>query len=143
MLFLRDPDGLQLELISSSNANPDHIWERGPVPSEHAIRGFHHVTLSERGHERTASLLTETLGFRQIAKDAHTASAMRERRARPARLDPIVPSGQVEELGAFFESGGADVTISWRHGGHELGEDDVRAARTWLSQDNVRKRVAA
>jgi glyoxalase family protein len=71
MLFLRDPDGLQLELISSSNANPDHIWERGPVPTDHAIRGFHHVTLSEEGHERTASLLTETLGFSQIGKDAH------------------------------------------------------------------------
>jgi phospholipase/carboxylesterase/glyoxalase family protein len=59
------------------------------------------------------------------------------------RLDPIVPSGQVEELGALFESGGADVTISWRQGGHELGEDDVRAAKTWLSKDKVRKTVAA
>jgi phospholipase/carboxylesterase len=59
------------------------------------------------------------------------------------RLDSIVPSGQVEELGAIFESGGADVTISWRQGGHELGEDDIRAAKTWLSKETVRKRVAA
>lgn len=59
------------------------------------------------------------------------------------RLDPIVPSGQVEELAAIFESGGAYVTISWHQGGHELGEDDVRAAKTWLSRDKVRKRVAA
>ena len=71
MLFLRDPDGLQLELISSSEANPDRIWDRGPVPSEEAIRGFHHVTLSEQGYERTALLLTETLGFREIGKEAH------------------------------------------------------------------------
>ena len=68
MLFLRDPDGLQLELISSSNADPDHSWERGPVPGEHAIRGFHHVTISENGYERTAALLVETLGFRQIGE---------------------------------------------------------------------------
>jgi catechol 2,3-dioxygenase-like lactoylglutathione lyase family enzyme len=68
MLFLRDPDGLQLELISSSRANPDRVWERGPVPSENAVRGFHHVTLSENGYELTASLLTETLGFKEIAK---------------------------------------------------------------------------
>ncbi len=27
---------------------------------------------------------------------------------------PSIPSWQVEELGAIFESGGADVTISWR-----------------------------
>lgn len=59
------------------------------------------------------------------------------------RLDPIVPSGQVEELAATFESGGADVTISWSQGGHELGEDDVRAAKIWLSKEKLRKKVAA
>jgi glyoxalase family protein len=68
LLFLRDPDGLQLELIGTANADPGRVWKRGPVPAEHAIRGFHHVTLSENGYERTASLLTDTLGFRQIAK---------------------------------------------------------------------------
>ena len=60
-----------------------------------------------------------------------------------ARMDPIAPSGQVEELAALFETGGADVTISWHQGGHELSEDDVYAAKTWLSNDKVRKRVAA
>ena len=68
MLFFRDPDGLQLELVSSANAEPDYIWERGPVPTEHAIRGFHHVTISENGYESTALLLTEALGFKQIAR---------------------------------------------------------------------------
>lgn len=49
------------------------------------------------------------------------------------RRDPIVPSGQVEELGAIFESGRADLTISWHQGGHELGDDDIHAAKAWLS----------
>lgn len=71
MLFLRDPDSLQLELISASNADPDRIWERGPVPTEYAVRGFHHVTLSENGYERTALLLSETLGFTQTAKEGN------------------------------------------------------------------------
>jgi len=61
-----DPDGLQLELVSSPDANPDRVWEHGPVPVDFAIRGFHHVTLSEEGYERTAGLLTETLGFRLV-----------------------------------------------------------------------------
>ena len=52
------------------------------------------------------------------------------------RLDPIVAAGQVEELGALLESGGADVTISWGQGGHELGEDDVRAAKTGSQKRN-------
>jgi len=59
------------------------------------------------------------------------------------RSDPIVPPGQVEELGAIFESGGADLTISWHQGGHELGEDDIHAAKTWLSKEKVRRKIAA
>jgi glyoxalase family protein len=66
LLSFTDPDGVQLELVSTSRANPDHAWNRGPVPVDFAIRGFHHVTLSENGYERTASLLTDTLGFRRI-----------------------------------------------------------------------------
>jgi len=66
LLFFIDRDGLQLELVSTSRANPDHVWNRGPVPVDFAIRGFHHVTLSGNGYERTASLLTDTLGFRRI-----------------------------------------------------------------------------
>jgi glyoxalase family protein len=62
-LSFTDPDGLQLELVSASDANPDHAWNAGPVPVDFAIRGFHHVTLTEEGYERTASLLTETMGF--------------------------------------------------------------------------------
>jgi len=71
MLFLTDPDGLQLELVSTPNAKQDRVWGKGSVPTEHAIRGFHHVTLSENGYERTALLLTETLGFKQIAKQGN------------------------------------------------------------------------
>jgi predicted esterase len=57
--------------------------------------------------------------------------------------DPIVPRDQPEELAAIFESGGADVSLTWHRGGHELGEDDVAAAKGWLSEEKVRKRVAA
>src|SRR6266550_5670283 len=56
-----------------------------------------------------------------------------------ARLDPLIPAGQAEELAAIFKSGGADVAISWHQGGHELGEDDVHAAKNWLSLFMVRK----
>jgi len=66
MLFLIDPDGIQLELINTPDANPTRTWEQGPVPTEYAIRGFHHVTLSESGYEKTASLLSNTLGFKSV-----------------------------------------------------------------------------
>src|SRR5215469_16766296 len=32
MLFLTDPDGLQVELVTTPDAEPDKIWEGGPVP---------------------------------------------------------------------------------------------------------------
>ncbi|MBV9444091.1 MAG: ring-cleaving dioxygenase [Acidobacteriaceae bacterium] len=66
VLSLRDPDGLQLELASTPDAHPDRAWEHGPVPPEYAIRGFHHVTLTVEGYERTVELLTNTMGFRLI-----------------------------------------------------------------------------
>jgi len=34
-----------------------------------------------------------------------------------ARLDPLIPSGQAEELAVLLKSGGADVSISWHQGG--------------------------
>jgi glyoxalase family protein len=66
LLFFTDPDGLQLELVATPHADPDRVWNRSHVPADFAIRGFHRVTLSENGYERTASLLTDTLGFKRI-----------------------------------------------------------------------------
>jgi len=60
-----------------------------------------------------------------------------------ARLDPLIPSGQPEELAALFQSGGADVTISWHQGGRELAEDEIQAAKNWLARERIRKKFAA
>jgi predicted esterase len=57
--------------------------------------------------------------------------------------DPIVRRDQPEELAAILESGGADVTMFWHDGGHELGTDDIAAASAWLSETRVRNRLAA
>jgi len=56
--------------------------------------------------------------------------------------DPIVPRDQTEQLAAILESGGADVSMFWHQGGHELGDDDVTAAKTWVAQ-KMTKRLAA
>lgn len=57
--------------------------------------------------------------------------------------DPIVPRSQPEELAGILESGGADVTLFRHQGGHELGEDDIEAAKTWLSEVKFRRRAEA
>jgi len=50
------------------------------------------------------------------------------------RNDPIVGPNAPEELSVILQSGGADVSLFWHNGGHELGPDDVEAARSWLNR---------
>jgi glyoxalase family protein len=71
VITLYDPDGLELELVAHKSAQDrsDNIWKEGPIPFEHAIRGFYSVTLSEEGYERTASVLTDELGFIPARQD--------------------------------------------------------------------------
>jgi glyoxalase family protein len=64
VLSFTDDDGQGLELVGSQEVEERTGWRQGPVPSEHAIRGFHSVTLSEEILERTETVLVDTLGFR-------------------------------------------------------------------------------
>src|SRR5271169_3363071 len=45
VLPFRDPDGLALALIGVDGAADEPGWSAGDVPAEHAVRGFHGVTL--------------------------------------------------------------------------------------------------
>lgn len=56
-----DPDGLQVELVGVADP-PAGDPPDGPVPTEHAIRGFYGVTLQLDDARGTASLL-EAMGF--------------------------------------------------------------------------------
>lgn len=65
-----DHDGHPLELIPTTNDTDP--WHTGPVPPEHAIRGFHGVTICSNHPDATASAL-ETLGYEHAqTTDAHT-----------------------------------------------------------------------
>src|SRR5947207_6204530 len=47
--------------------------------------------------------------------------------------DPIIPASETKQLTELLRGGGADVTIRFFQGGHELTHDDVQAAREWLT----------
>lgn len=68
VLRFTDPDGLPLEIVGTSDADPSRAWARGPVPIEHATCGFHGATLAEEGYERTAALL-EVMGFQLVGNE--------------------------------------------------------------------------
>jgi len=69
-LQFEDPDGISLRLTESTLADEISPWTDGPVPGEHAIRGFHGVTLRLGSVERTAALLTDLLGYRPLGEHA-------------------------------------------------------------------------
>jgi glyoxalase family protein len=67
-----DEADLKLELVAKPGAAlPTRYihWEESPVPEKNAIRGFHGVTLSEEGFEKTASLLKDMMGFRLVREE--------------------------------------------------------------------------
>jgi catechol 2,3-dioxygenase-like lactoylglutathione lyase family enzyme len=69
VVSLRDPDGLPLEVVAGAGGPLRAAWTDGPVPVEHAIRGFAGATLCLDGYERTAALLTGTMGFRPAGRE--------------------------------------------------------------------------
>lgn len=104
-----DPDGLRLELIETS-ADEALTWEGGSVPVGAAICGFHSATLSETGYERTAALLTKTMGFR-LAASEQNRFRYEIADAGPAKaIDVVCAPGAAEGHSAA----GAVHHIAWR-----------------------------
>jgi phospholipase/carboxylesterase len=50
------------------------------------------------------------------------------------RRDAMCPPPQTEALVAWFTSQGADVTVFWHDGGHEIRQEELLAARDWLAR---------
>ncbi len=107
VLSFSDPDGLALELVSHPRATDRGGWEDGPVPHEHAVRGFHAVTLTEEGYERTAAMLTKVLGFRlgrevgirfRYAIAAGDPGALLDVECKPASPPGMVSVGTVHHV---------------------------------------------
>ena len=68
ILRFADPDGMPLELVGTSSANPEEAWTNTSIPHDCAICGFHSATLAEEGYERTASLL-QSMGMELIGHE--------------------------------------------------------------------------
>jgi glyoxalase family protein len=64
VLSFEDPDRLRVELVAAEDGRPG--WSGGPVQAEHSVRGFHHIALAVEAQDRTAELMTGSLGFRRV-----------------------------------------------------------------------------
>ena len=86
VLGFKDRDGMRLALVAVPGAEHEPAWSDGTVPAEHAIRGFHGVSLLVAEAAPTAAILTDVLGFAAAGRDG----ASLRFRAEGARLGGIV-----------------------------------------------------
>lgn len=69
VLAFRDPDGMRLALVGLPGIEDEPAVAGGDVPAEHAIRGFHSVSLLLDDAAATGAILSDVLGFREIARE--------------------------------------------------------------------------
>jgi glyoxalase family protein len=124
-----DPDGLLLELIASSSPASVDTWPDGPVPPEHALRGFHSVSAALEGYEKTAHLLTDTLGYRLIEESGNRFRFASNDDSAPGRIMDLlclpdtgtgrVAAGSVHHIA--FRARDEQEQLQWRERLVELG----------------------
>src|ERR1043166_2478006 len=68
VLPFSDPDGTRLALVAVPEAHSEPAWSN-TIPAEHAIRGFHGVTLFLADAARTGAILTDVLGLAEAGRD--------------------------------------------------------------------------
>jgi glyoxalase family protein len=73
VLPFTDPDGMSLALVGVAGAESESAWDSPGIPAEHAIRGFHGVTLMVSDGAPTAAVLREVLGFNSAGEDGSLA----------------------------------------------------------------------
>jgi glyoxalase family protein len=99
VIRLIDPDGLLIELSAvaagvpatpkpGEGGSPGNIdpWPHSPVPTEHAIHGFHSVSAALEGYERTARLLTESFGYRLVDESGNRFRFASPDESAPGRI---------------------------------------------------------
>ncbi len=69
VIALADPDQIRLELVGRASDERWNVWPDSPVDPEYQLRGFHSVQLAVAEEEPTARFLTETMGFREVARE--------------------------------------------------------------------------
>jgi len=123
VIDLQDPDGLHLELVADGRAPESSPRPDGPVPGKDAIRRFQGVTMAVEGYERTAGLLTATLGMREVGAKGNRFRYTVGNAGAPVFVDLLcLPSGPRGRVAV-----GTVHHIAWR-------TPDDAAQRAWREQ---------
>jgi glyoxalase family protein len=74
VLTIFDNEGMRLELVASEGDKRSGWDGVSDIPQQHAVRGLHTVTLSERLLDPTAGMLTDLLGMKLAGESSGAAS---------------------------------------------------------------------
>ncbi len=124
VIGLADPDRIRLELVGEATERSWIPWNDGPVPVEHAIRGFHSVGIGVADPEPSRRFLSEVLGFREIERDGRHIRLATGEGGPHAIADLVLAPG----LGPGEEGVGTVHHVAWR----ALDEAHQRAWRDAL-----------
>jgi len=69
MLSFTDPHGLKLALVGVAGSALEPAWSNGDISAEHAIRGFHGISLMLENAEPTGAILVDIFGFKQTGRE--------------------------------------------------------------------------
>ena len=119
VLSFTDPDGMSLALVGVAGAEAEPAWTGGEIPAEHAIRGFHGVTLMLQEAAATGRVLTDVLGF----ADAGREGSLVRFKAKDAAVGGVV---DILEAKGFL--GGSMGRGSVHHIAFRAADDAAQAA---------------
>jgi glyoxalase family protein len=109
-IVLADPDGIELELVAKPSDQPWVPWPDSAVDVEHAIRGFHSVTMTVAEATATFDLLVKTMGFRKVAQEGRR-TRFETGQGGPHAILEVVESPELPE---GEESVGTVHHVAWR-----------------------------
>jgi len=117
-----DPDGMGLEIVAAAGPLPVTVeWGNSPVPPEHALRGFHAVTLLEAARDATDAVVAGQMGYRMIGEEKGRFRYRAPEGDTAALLDILVqPGGRPGLQGAgtvhhiAFRAGDETVQLGWK-----------------------------
>ncbi|MCB1495039.1 MAG: ring-cleaving dioxygenase [Bauldia sp.] len=139
VLRFTDPDGTSLALVGVAGAEAEAARTGGGIPAEHAIRGFHGVTLMLGEAAPTAAILTDVLGFVAAGREG----GIHRFRAEGAKAGGIV---DIHEVGGFLA--GRSGRGSVHHVAFRAADDEAQSAmaerladefRLWPTEQKDRK----
>jgi glyoxalase family protein len=130
VLAFKDHDGLMLEIVGNAAAEERPAWGGAPgIPREHAIHGFHSVTLWVERLGPTERVLIDTLGFKPAGEDENTRRYAAGTGAPGTRV-------HVREIGGFGRGAGGAGTV--HHVAFAVADDAAQLkVRSQVAQANL------